>query len=165
MKQLYSDMQLGMLCTIYWKRKKKRSEKNSSVVPKQLLKERQQYNEDPGTAEEWTDLVDRGRLWHVRETTFQVFCALEEETRPHVDKSNGPNASVIQRFHCIQESGQFKCTHMERQRRQKYKAQIKRYTLRVVFFRELKRLRKCSLKRSRKRLLKRSHRSLKQMFT
>ena len=37
---------------------------------------------------------------------------------------------------------------------------LKRSTLRVVFFRELKRLRKRSLKRSRKRLLKRSHKRL-----
>ena len=30
--------------------------------------------------------MDRGRLWHVKETTYQVFCALEEDTQPHVDK-------------------------------------------------------------------------------
>ena len=28
--------------------------------------------------------MDRGGLWHVRETTFHVFCALEEEMRPHL---------------------------------------------------------------------------------
>ena len=32
-------------------------------------------------AEEWTDMVDRGGLWRVRNTTFKVFCALEEEMR------------------------------------------------------------------------------------
>ena len=37
-----------------------------------------QDDDDEGTAEEWTNLVDRGGLWHVRETTFQVFYALEE---------------------------------------------------------------------------------------
>ena len=52
------------------------SEKELFCCAKQLLKEHQS-NEDPGTAEEWTDLADRGGLWHVRETTFQVFCALE----------------------------------------------------------------------------------------
>ena len=34
-----------------------------------------------GMAGEWTELVSRGGLWKVRETTFQVFCALEEEVR------------------------------------------------------------------------------------
>ena len=52
------------------------SEKELFCCAKQLLKEHQS-NEDPGTAEEWTDLADRGGLWHVRETTFRVFCALE----------------------------------------------------------------------------------------
>lgn len=33
---------------------------------------------EQGTAEEWTNLIDRGGLWHVKEATFQVFCALEE---------------------------------------------------------------------------------------
>ena len=28
--------------------------------------------------------MDRGGLWHVRETTFHVFCAVEEEMRPHL---------------------------------------------------------------------------------
>ena len=36
---------------------------------------------ESGAAEEWTNLVDRGGLWRVRDTTFQVFCALEEEIR------------------------------------------------------------------------------------
>ena len=34
-----------------------------------------------GTAEEWTNLVDRGGLLHIRETTFQVFLALEDGVR------------------------------------------------------------------------------------
>ena len=36
---------------------------------------------DTGMAEEWTDLVDRGGLWHVHETTFQLFYALKEEVQ------------------------------------------------------------------------------------
>ena len=40
------------------------------------------YSDDTGsTAEEWTDLIDRGGLYHVKETTFQVFVALEDEVR------------------------------------------------------------------------------------
>ena len=62
------------------------SEKKLLSCAQQLLKETQQATDshDPGTAEEWTDLVDRGGLWHVHETTFHVFCALEEEMRPHL---------------------------------------------------------------------------------
>ena len=35
--------------------------------------------EDIGMAEEWTELLDRGGLWRIKETTFHFFCALEEE--------------------------------------------------------------------------------------
>jgi len=35
-----------------------------------------------GPCEEWTDLVDRGGLWHVRENTHSFFLCLEEELRP-----------------------------------------------------------------------------------
>ena len=34
-----------------------------------------------GTDEEWTNLVDRGGLWHVKGTTYQLFCAIEYQTR------------------------------------------------------------------------------------
>ena len=37
-------------------------------------------------AEEWTKLVSRGGLWKVREHTFKVFCAFEEETRHLLNK-------------------------------------------------------------------------------
>jgi len=30
---------------------------------------------------EWTSLIDRGGLWHVKETTFTIFIAIEEEVR------------------------------------------------------------------------------------
>ena len=45
---------------------------------------------DQGTAEEWTNLVDRGGLWHVRETTFQVFYALEEGLRQYLSELSSP---------------------------------------------------------------------------
>lgn len=35
-----------------------------------------------GPCEEWTDLVDRGGLWHVQENTHSFFLCLEEEIRP-----------------------------------------------------------------------------------
>ena len=40
-----------------------------------------QYPEGTGTNEQWTDSLDRGGLWHVRENTYHFFCALEEETQ------------------------------------------------------------------------------------
>lgn len=39
------------------------------------------FTEDIGMAEEWTELLDRGGLWRIRETTFHFFCALEEEVQ------------------------------------------------------------------------------------
>ena len=50
---------------------------------------------DPSTCEEWTDLVDRGGLWHIRETTFQLLCALEEKIRTYLDAFSSPNAAGL----------------------------------------------------------------------
>ena len=36
---------------------------------------------DSGTSEEWTDLIDRGGLYHIKETTFQLFLSLEYQVR------------------------------------------------------------------------------------
>ena len=45
---------------------------------------------EQGTAEEWTNLLDRGGLWHVRKTTFQVFYALEEGVRRFLSELSSP---------------------------------------------------------------------------
>lgn len=37
--------------------------------------------EDQGTSEEWTNLIDRGGLCHIKETTFQLFHVLEYQVR------------------------------------------------------------------------------------
>ena len=68
------------------KKKNLHSGKELLSCAQQLLKESQQATnrDDPRTAEEWTELVDRGGLWHVCETIFHVFCVLEEEMRPHL---------------------------------------------------------------------------------
>ena len=50
---------------------------------------------DQSTCEEWTDLVDRGGLWHVRETTFQLLCALEEEVRTYLNALSSPNTAGL----------------------------------------------------------------------
>ena len=41
-------------------------------------------DEDVGTAEEWTNIIDRGGLWHVKSTTYSFFLAVEEEIRCHL---------------------------------------------------------------------------------
>ena len=47
-----------------------------------LTKERN--SEECGTDEEWTKMIDWGGLWHVKETTYQLFCAIEDELRVHL---------------------------------------------------------------------------------
>ena len=37
--------------------------------------------EECGTDEEWTRMMDRGGLWYVKETTYSLFLAIEEEAR------------------------------------------------------------------------------------
>ena len=54
-----------------------------------------------GADEEWTDLIDRGGLWHVKETTYRFFRAIEDVVR-HVLKtlvhpSAPPKCEIIQR--------------------------------------------------------------------
>ena len=36
-----------------------------------------EFNEADGTDEQWLNAIDRGGLWHVRENTYGLFCALE----------------------------------------------------------------------------------------
>ena len=40
-----------------------------------------QDTEQHGIDEDWTDLVDRGGLWHIKETTYQLFSAIEDAVR------------------------------------------------------------------------------------
>ena len=35
-------------------------------------------------SEAWTDLIDRGGLWHVNDETYCLFCTMEEELRHHL---------------------------------------------------------------------------------
>ena len=39
-----------------------------------LNKERS--SEDCGTDEDWIKMIDRGGLWHVKETTYKLLCAI-----------------------------------------------------------------------------------------
>ena len=40
-----------------------------------------QDSEENGTDEEWSNLIDRGGLWHIKGTTHQFFCAMEYVVR------------------------------------------------------------------------------------
>jgi len=54
------------------------SRKEEMILCLMTLIKRGDFEEDLGTAEDWTELVDRGGLWHVCEITFHLFCAMEE---------------------------------------------------------------------------------------
>lgn len=47
------------------------------------------------TAEEWTDLVDRGGLYHIKETTFQLFVALEDKVWKYLGQLSSPHAATV----------------------------------------------------------------------
>ena len=40
-----------------------------------------------GINEEWTELIDRGGLWHVTETTYQFFHAVEYIVKRDFEKT------------------------------------------------------------------------------
>ena len=48
-------------------------------------------DEEHSESEEWLDLVDRGGLMRVNETTFQVCLVMETEPRQHLKSENIPN--------------------------------------------------------------------------
>ena len=65
---------------------RKKIERENSEIKEELIlclmkltKERS--SEDCGTDEDWIKMIDRGGLWHVKETTYQLFCAIEDEVR------------------------------------------------------------------------------------
>ena len=49
-------------------------------------------NNQLGTDEEWTYLLDRGGLWPIKENTYQFFCAVEDVIRSMLPKLVLPNA-------------------------------------------------------------------------
>ena len=38
-------------------------------------------DEEVASDEQWTRMLDRGGLWYIKETSYSLFCAIEEETR------------------------------------------------------------------------------------
>ena len=47
-------------------------------------------SEECGSDEEWLKLMDRGGLYHVKETTFQLFCAIENQARSVLEALTKP---------------------------------------------------------------------------
>lgn len=52
-----------------------------------------EFEESQGTDEDWTEVLDRGGLWHIRETTFHLFCAIEEEVQLQLKSLPGQTGS------------------------------------------------------------------------
>ena len=46
-----------------------------------MVKDKTVVDQGTGEFEEWTDLIDRDGLYHVKQTTFQLFHALEYQIR------------------------------------------------------------------------------------
>ena len=61
---------------------RKKIERSSHPFKEELVKgDSDDDDEDMGTVEEWTNIIDRGGLWH---TTYSFFLAIEEEIRHHL---------------------------------------------------------------------------------
>ena len=57
---------------------------NKSELTKCVMGLLEEEEKEPATASaDWVNEVDRGGLWHVREGTYMLFCAMEEEVREH----------------------------------------------------------------------------------
>ena len=51
---------------------------------------RDKNSQECETDEQWTKRVDRGGLWYVKETTFQLFCAIEYQIRAILNQLKEP---------------------------------------------------------------------------
>ena len=67
----------------------------------ELVKDINSTSEVCENVEEWTKKTDRGGLWYVKETTFQVFCAIEYQIRTLLKELRNPlpptKADIIKR--------------------------------------------------------------------
>lgn len=90
----------GFIC----RQLKRKLERESHEFKEELilcLVELVKHNEECGTDEEWTDLLDRGGLVHVKETTYRFFHAMECVVKENLRRLTKPSApskvEVIQR--------------------------------------------------------------------
>ena len=56
----------------------------------ELIKDINSTSEVCENDEEWTKKIDRGGLWYEKETTFQVFCAIEYQIRTLLKELQNP---------------------------------------------------------------------------
>ena len=59
-----------------------------------LTKDTPEEHSECGSSEEWTLALDRGGLWYVKETTFILFIAIEEEVRECLKMLLGSNPAA-----------------------------------------------------------------------
>ena len=65
-------------------------------------------SEECGTDEEWLELMDRGGLYHVKETTFQLFCAIKGQVRSLLEALTKPcSSSKLEMIRKVIEDVQF----------------------------------------------------------
>ena len=62
----------------------------------ELVKDPQDSEAKVETDEQWTDLIDRGGLWHVKETTYQFFRAVEHVIRDTLITIKNPSLPLKQ---------------------------------------------------------------------
>ena len=72
---------------------------------------REKEDNDCGTDEHWTYLLDRGGLWHVKENTYQLFCAIEYRARPLIEMLTKPSppskGEMIKEMKMFNSTGKF----------------------------------------------------------
>ena len=69
--------------------------KDDLITSCQRLVKTHSSDDTENIATEWTDLVDRGGLYHVKETTFWLFVALEDEIQKYLGQLFPPHAARV----------------------------------------------------------------------
>ena len=61
-----------------------REEENSLRYMASLMKLNGDEDDEERGTEDWTNALDRGGLWHVSDTAYNLFYAIEEEVQQHL---------------------------------------------------------------------------------
>ena len=78
----------GYICRKVYDKIQKLSQSNKPQLMKCVMELLEEDGAVPFTASaDWVNEVDRGGLWHVREGTYMLFSAMEEEVREHFQMS------------------------------------------------------------------------------
>ena len=62
-----------------------------------------EFTETDGTDEQWLNAIDRGGLWHVRENTYSLFCALEAQVQAQLKSISRVRVSSSRKSAMIKE--------------------------------------------------------------